>query len=462
VSETPAHSSIDSAPTTNLEELRRLVTIGAPVVAAQLAQMGMGLVDTLMLGRVSAGDLAGAALGGNIVWPSMILLMGVLMAVTPTVSQLHGAERTGEVGEVVRQGVWIALVVAMLIVVLVSQAEHAYVAVGADPQAIPFAVEYVEIARWGLPGVMFYFLFRYLCDGLGQTRPAMYVAFVALGLKSLLNWLFVFGQFGLPAMGVAGCALSTAITMWFECFAMLAVVSLPRFRGPTRLFERFSAPDLSRITDLVRLGVPIGLTAFFEMACFSLVTLLVARFGIVSVAAQQIAYSINGIVFMLAMGLGVAATIRVGYETGAGRPHAARRSAFVALGTAAAVGVLAAAALATGNVHIAGAFTTDPAVADLASKLVLFVALYIIVDNTQATAIGALRGYKDTRVPMIVALVGYWVVALPLGAALGFGWIGEALDVYGFWIGLATGLAIVAVALSWRLYRLSGRAVAAP
>ena len=462
VSEVLQKGSATSAPATRLEELGRLVTIGAPVVAAQLAQMGMGLVDTLMLGRVSAGDLAGAALGGNIVWPAMILLMGVLMAVTPTVSQLHGAGRTQDVGEVIRQGVWIALVVAVLIVVLVSQAEHAYAAVGADPQAIPFAVEYVEIARWGLPGVMFYFLFRYLCDGLGQTQPAMYVAFTALGLKSLLNWIFVFGQFGLPAMGVAGCALSTAITMWFECFAMLAVVSLPRFSGPTRLFEHFSLPNPTRISGLVRLGAPIGLTAFFEMACFSLVTLLVARFGVVSVAAQQIAYSINGVVFMLAMGLGVAATIRVGYETGAGRPAAARRAAFVALGTAVALGVLAAAVLATGNTRIAGAFTTDPEVAALASRLVLFVALYIIVDNAQATAIGALRGYKDTRAPMLIALVGYWVVALPLGATLGFGWIGVALDVYGFWIGLAAGLTLVAVALSLRLFLLSGRAIAAP
>lgn len=456
------HSGADRAPATTFAELVRLTTIGAPVVAAQLAQMGMGLVDTLMLGRVSAGDLAGAALGGNVIWPAMILLMGVLMAVTPTVSQLHGAARTREVGEVIRQGVWIALVIAVLIVGVLSQAERVYTAVGADPQAIPFAVRYVEVARWGLPGVMFYFLFRYLCDGLGQTRPAMYVAFAALGLKSLLNWLFVFGQFGLPALGVAGCALSTAITMWFECFAMLAVVSLPRFRAPTLLFERFSPPDLARISQLVRLGAPIGLTAFFEMACFSLATLLVARFGIVSVAAQQIAYSINGIVFMLAMGLGVAATIRVGYETGAGRPAIARRAAFVALGTAITVGVVAAIILSMGNRSIAGAFTTDPDVAALASKLVLFVALYIIVDNAQATAIGALRGYKDTRAPMLIALVGYWGMALPLGAALGFGWLGTALGVYGFWIGLATGLAFVAAALSWRLFRLSQRTIATP
>lgn len=453
----PEQTADEAPPENAARELGRLARIGAPVIAAQLAQMGMGLVDTLMLGRVSAGDLAGAALGGNIVWPAMILLMGVLMAVTPTISQLHGAKRTAEAGEVIRQGVWIALAVGLLIVVLVSQAEHVFLAVGADADVIPFALAYVEVARWGLPGVMFYFLFRYLCDGLGETRPAMYVAFTALGLKALLNWVFVFGKFGAPALGVTGCALSTACVMWFECLAMLAIVSTPRFRVPTRLFERFSPPDPARIGELVRLGLPIGLTAFFEMACFSLVTLLVARFGAVSVAAQQIAYSINGIVFMLAMGLGVAATIRVGYELGAGRPEAARRSAFVALATAAVIGVVAAGVLALGNEFIPALFTTDAAVAELAAHLVLFVALYIIVDNTQATAIGALRGYKDTRVPMLVALFGYWVLALPLGATLGFGWIGEPRGVDGFWIGLATGLATVAVALTWRLTRLARR-----
>ena len=455
--QTTEPAAAEPPPDSAVGELGRLVRIGAPVVAAQLAQMGMGLLDTLMVGRVSAGDLAGVALGGNVIWPAMILLMGVLMAVTPTVSQLHGAHRTREVGEVIRQGVWIALGVALLIVVLVSQAERVYLAVGAAPEVVPFAVAYVDVARWGLPGVMFYFLFRYLCDGLGQTRPAMYVAFAALGLKALLNWVFVFGKFGAPALGSAGCAVSTAITMWFECFAMLAVVASPRFRVPTGLFERFSPPDLARIGELIRLGVPIGLTAFFEMACFSLVTLLVAQFGAVSVAAQQIAYSINGVVFMLAMGLGVAATIRVGYETGAGRPDAARRSAWVALATAAAVGVLAAGVLAFANERIAALFTTDVDVAALAAHLVLFVALYIIVDNTQATAIGALRGYKDTRVPMIVALVGYWVIALPLGSALAFGWLGPSLGVDGFWIGLATGLACVALALTWRLARLARR-----
>ena len=448
------------APASALEELGRLIVIGAPVVAAQLAQMGMGLLDTLMVGRVGAADLAGVALGGNVIWPSMILLMGLLMAVTPTVSQLHGAARTAEIGEVLRQGIWLALVVAVLVVLLVSQAETVYRFTGAAPEVIPQALAYVEIARWGLPGVMFYFLFRYLCDGLGRTRPAMFVAFTALALKGLLNWLFVFGNGGFPALGAVGAAWSTTFVMWFECVAMALVISQRSIRVPTRLWSRFSRPDLARMRELARIGIPIGLTAFFEMAVFSLVTLLVARFGVVAVAAQQIAFQVNGVVFMLAMGIGVAATVRVGYETGAGRPEAARRAAFVAVATAAFAGVCAALLLARYNADIASLFTGEAAVAGAAATLILFVAVYIIVDNVQATAIGALRGYKDTRVPMIIAFVGYWLLALPLGCTLAFGWIGPARGVHGFWIALAIGLACVAAALLYRLTGMSRRRAA--
>lgn len=439
------------------QELGRLVRLGSPVVAAQMAQMGMGVVDTVMAGRVGARDLAGVALGGNIIWPSMILLMGVLMALTPTVSRLHGAGRTADTGEVIRQGLWMAIATSTAVVLMVSQAGTLYRLLGVDPEIVPLAEQYVRIAAFGLPGAMFFNVFRYLCDGLGNTRPAMVVAFVALGLKAFLNWVFVFGNLGMPAMGGLGCAWSTVITLWFQCAAMLWVVTRPRYRERTGLFSRFSAPDPRRLFELLRLGVPIGLTAFFEIAAFSMVTLLVARLGATAVAAQQIAFSINGVAFMIPLGLGMAASIRVGHELGAGRNDGARLAALVALGASLGYALLAACILILGRDAIVSWFTTDVEVAALGAQLLLFVALYQLVDDAQATAIGGLRGYKDTRTPMMIALCGYWGVALPVGAGLGLGWFGIELGVYGFWIGLALGLTVVAVALVWRLERLSRR-----
>ena len=429
--------------------------LGSPVVLAMMAQMGMGVVDTIMAGRVSATDLAGVALGGNVIWPAMILLMGVLMALPPTISRLHGAGRTAETGEMTRQGMWMALVTSAAVLLLVSQAGVLYRFVGVDPSIVPLAEQYVAIASFGLPGVMFFAVFRYLCDGLGNTRPAMVVAFMALVLKCFFNWIFVFGNLGMPAMGGIGCAWSTAIVMWFQCLAMLWVVSRPYYRTQTGVFARFSWPNPARLLELARLGIPIGLTAFFEIAAFSMVTLLVARLGATAVAAQQIAFSTNGVLFMIPLGIGMAAAIRVGHELGAGRNGGARLAAFVALGASVGYALIAAVLLVFARDAVAGVFTNDPDVARLATQLLLFVCLYLLVDAAQATAIGGLRGYKDTRTPMLIALCGYWGVALPVGAGLGLGWYGIELGVYGFWIGLATGLTVVAIALVWRLERIS-------
>jgi MATE family multidrug resistance protein len=243
--------------------------------------------------------------------------------------------------------------------------------------------------------------------------------------------------------------------LWFELLAMAAFVCLRRYREPTRLFERFSPPDPRRLAALVRLGVPIGLASFFEVAAFSIVTLLVARLGAVAVAAQQIAFSINGILFMIPMSLGMAATIRIGHHLGAGRRDDARHTARVAMTASVSLGLAFAAFVAFLRTPLVALYTTEPDVVRLGARLLLFLAVYIVVDSMQATAIGALRGYKDTRAPMLITLFGYWIVAVPLGSGLGLGWVGPGLGVDGFWIGLATGLAVVAFGLSARLLRVA-------
>jgi len=414
--------------------------------------MSMGVLDTIMAGRVSAEDLAGVALGGNVLWPSLLLLNGTLMALTPTISQLHGAGRTAETGEAARQGLWIALVLAGTLIAIVLNAEPLYRLMDADPAAVAITTEYLAATAFGLPGLMLYFVMRFLCEGLGRTLPAMVITGTALALKGVLNWALIYGHLGMPALGGVGCGYATAIIMWLQATAMLVVVRHPTFRA-SGLFRRFSWPDPPRIAALVRLGMPIGMTAFFEIAAFSMVTLLIARFGAEVVAGHQIAMMTNGVAFMVPLGIGMAATIRVGHEIGAGHPAGARRAAATAM--VASLGFALTAALVLVVIHeaIAGFASREAAVAALAAELILFVALYIFVDAAQATAIGALRGYKDTRVPMMIALFGYWAVALPVGASLGFGWVGPGLGIYGFWIGLAVGLATVAVLLARRLWR---------
>jgi multidrug resistance protein, MATE family len=433
-------------------ELRRLVVLGSPLVLALFFQMSMAVLDTIMAGRVSAADLAGVALGGNVLWPVLLLLNGTLMALTPTIAQLHGGGHTRDVGEVVRQGVWVALIIAVLAVALVTNAGPFYRWIGADPGAVAVTTGYLSAVALGLPGFLFYIVLRCFCDGLGRTVPAMVVAGCAVAIKLVLNWVLIYGHFGFPALGGVGCGYATAVVMWFQALAMLIVVR-HRVFSLSGLFERFSWPDRARIGALMRLGVPIGLTSFFEVAAFSMVTLLISRFGAEFVAGHQIAMTTNGMAFMIPLGIGMAATIRVGHELGAGRRDGARRAGATAMAASLGFAIVAATLIVLGNDVIASVASREPGVASLAANLILFVSLFLIVDSAQATAVGVLRGYKDTRVPMIVALFGFWGVALPLGAALGLGWFGLDLGVYGFWIGLSVGLAVVSVLLGVRLWR---------
>lgn len=437
-------------------ELGRLLRLAMPIILTQLSQMGMGVADTIMAGRYGAADLAGVALGGNVFWPTIMLLAGVIMAVVPAVSQLHGSGRHAGAGEVVRQAGWIALAGGALLIVLYRNAQALYEFIGVDPQAVPIATAYLDALSWGTLPLLGYFGLRYLCEGMSWTTPAMLVAGFGLLAKIPLNYLFIYGGGFVPAMGGEGCGWSSALVMWLEFIVLAAVIVRSRMRS-TGLFARFSRPDFTQIWRLVKLGGPIGLTIFLEFSMFSMVTLLVGRLGVAAVAAHQIATSVGGLAFMIPMALGMAVAIRVGFNTGAGDLAAARRSGWLAIGVSLAFALVAAVFLLILRGPIASLYSNDPAVVAVAMQLMIFVAVYQFADDTQVTALGALRGFKDTRTPMIIALVAYWTIGLPVGVVLGFGWleIPGLTGVRGFWVGLSAGLSVAAVVLVSRFAWLS-------
>jgi len=440
-------------------EIKTLGLLSLPMVFTQLSQMGMGVADALMAGQVGAVDLAGISLGGSLFWPMMLGASGLIMAVTPSVSQLHGAGRTADTGEVVRQGLWLALLGGGLALLVLSFAQTFFETAGVDPKGIPVAVEYLSWVRWGLLPVLGYFALRYLCDGLSWTLPAMLIAGGALILKIPLNYLFIFGfsigEYHFSAMGGAGAGPSTAIVMTCELIAMLLVVRFSRIRS-SGFWDKFSWPRIDEITRLLKLGVPISLAMFAEMAIFSAITLLIGRIGVEAVASHQVATSVSGVVFMIPLALGMAASIRVGYNVGREDYAAARRSGYVAIGLSLGVSVLSVLVLLLWRSQIAGLYSTEVAVLGTATTLLLFAAVFQPFDSLQVTSIGALRGYKDTRHPMLVALFCYWVVALPIGVILGFGLLGlPELGVYGFWTALVVGLSLAAIVLIGRFNSLS-------
>ena len=453
---------------TALAEFRTLGVLAAPIVVTQFSQMGMGVADAVMAGQVSATDLAGVTLGGNLYWPLMLLMSGIVMAVTPSVSQLHGGGKVAQAGAIVRQALWIAVGGGAALVLLLHNVEPAYRWVGVDERAIPVAVAYLRAASLGLVPLLAYVALRCLCEGMSWTQPAMFISLSALAIKLPLNWLFIHGSdaLGVPAMGGVGCGWATAIVMAYTLVVMVVLVSCSRVRA-SNVFSAFSAPQAHAIGRLLKLGVPIGLTLFVEVAFFSVVTLLIGRLGVETVASHQIAFNVIGVAFMAPLALGMAATIRVGFNVGAGDTAAARTSAWVAVATTLAWGVTVAVVMAVFRDTFVGFYAREQEVVDLAAALLLIGAVFQVFDAGQVTTIGALRGYKDTRAPMLIGVVAYWAVGLPVGATLcfGLGWLPPLaaggfdwlprLGVHGFWWGLVAGLGVAAVALVGRLLRLS-------
>ena len=438
-------------------ELGQLSRLALPMIFTQLSQMGMGVMDTIMAGRVSAADLAGVALGSNLFWPSILFVVGVIMSLMPSVSQLHGAGRERESGEVVRQAGWIALAGGGALMLLLKNAERIYRAIDVDPLAIPIALAYLDALSWGVLPLLGYAALRYLCDGNSWTVPAMVVALSGLVLKLPLNLLFIHGGLGLPAMGGVGCGYSSAVVMTGQFLAMSLIVAFSRMRV-CGVFARFSPPDAREIWRLIKLGLPIGLTIFIEVGMFSFLALLVGRLGVEAVAAHQIANSMSGLTFMVGLALGAAASVRIGYNVGAEDTRAARRSGAIAIGVSLVFALLVALAIFFGRYWLASLFTKDAVVFALAAELLLFVAAFQLFDDAQATCTGALRGYKDTRTPLWTGAFAYWVVGFPVGVTFGFGLFGlPDLGLHGFWTGLTAGLAVAATALLFRFRWLSGK-----
>lgn len=432
------------------QELAILLRLSGPMIATQFFIMGMGFVDTAMSGHYSAVDLAGVAMGGVILWPLFMLFAGVLTALTPMVSQHLGAGQRDLVGALIQQGLWVALFCGVVLFVMVRNAEPLLVFFEVEADVIKIATAYLKAAAWGCPAVLLYVTFRYACEGLGQTLLPMLIAGSTLPVNALLNYALIYGVWGLPELGGEGCGWATALTMWFELGLMLALIRRPWLLD-TGLLKQWFWPSQRLIRSILVVGTPIGITLFLEMTVFSLVSLLIGSLGVVAIGANSIGGNLNWLVFVIPMALGSAASIRVGFYVGSRDYERAAQVARLAVTLSAGYALMASLVLVVGHEFLPKIYTSDPAVLILAADVVLVVAAYQFFDCTQATIIGALRGYKDTQFPMWLSTIGYWFLALPIGVVLGWGLLGWNLGVIGFWIGLGFGVALIAFGGLFRL-----------
>lgn len=436
-------------------EVLSTVRLAGPIVGGQLAYSGLSFLDTVMAGRLGAGALASVAVGVSLWVTAHYFVFGVLMAVPPSVSHLDGAGRTGEVAPLARQALWLSQVFALLTVVAIGNPQPLLAWLEVEPSIRPTVVGYLGALRWGVPALCACLVLRFVTEGLGNSRPVLYMGLVALPVNALGNWVLMYGKLGLPAMGAVGCGLATALVWWVQLFGMLLYYSRqPRLRG-LRIFARFEPPRWREIASLLRLGLPIGGSTVLEVAYFAGAGLLISSLGAVPVAGHQIALSFAAMTFMVSFGVAMATTVRVGHALGRGEPAAARLAAGIGLAIALTAQAIAASVMLLVPERVADLYTRDAAVAGVAVRLLFFAALFQLSDALQAACAGALRGYKDTRIPMLITLVAYWLVGLPLGLTLAFR---SGLGAAGIWMGMIGGLTVAGLLLLARLVRVAGRA----
>ncbi len=439
------------AATADTRVSRRIVTIALPLIANNVFTTGMQLTDAVMAGRLSARDLAAISVGGSVYFPFFLFALGVLVSVSPTSAHLFGAGRARAIGGIVHQGWWLAWALSVLLVVGFRFFGPVFRFAGVDAGLALEANRYIIAMAWGLPAMFSYLVLRFASEGIGHTRPILFVALIGSLLNIPLDYLFIFGGFGIPALGAVGCGYASALVMWLDLAFMLVYVRLARRHyAPLGVFQRLAWPHRAILTDLVRLGVPIGVMLFTEVSLFGAVALLMASFGSVTAAAHQIAVTVVSLSFMVPLGIATGIQVVVGQTMGARQPEVARRAGFTGIGLALLFELLAAVLMLALRTPIAQLFTTNDAVIALAAKLLVLAAAFQLSDGLQVASAGALRGFKDTRMPMLITLVAYWGTGLPLAWALGF-----KLDYgpVGVWVGLIAGLtaagALLVVRFAW-------------
>lgn len=436
------------------QELRQLLNLMGPILITQLAQAGYGFIDTVMAGQVSPLDLAAVAIGSGLWLPVFLLISGTVMATTPLVAAAHGAGRTADVPRITHQALWTALLCGVA-----GFAAMRLLPLGFDMMNVPLHLQepsrlYLQGVSWGMPAVAVFCALRFYSEALGQTRPVMIVSLLGVLLNIPANYVFIHGMFGLPAMGGAGCGWATAVVMVAMTGILLGWVLKAPAYARVRLLREWPGPDWERIRHILALGIPIGIAIFFEVSVFSLVALFVSPLGENVVASHQVSMSVTSLLFMIPLSLAIAMTIRTGQAFGRHDWAGIRRVRRVGLTTTGLVACVSATGIILFRDSITSVYSTDPAVRQLAATLLLYAAAYQVFDALQVGAAGCLRGVQDTRSPMILTLIAYWLVAMPLGHVLGTGTAQIApRGAEGFWTGLVAGLGTACLLLNWQLAR---------
>lgn len=433
-------------------EARACLGLAAPLILAQMAGVGMGVTDTIMAGRLGPLSLAAVGLGFSLWMPVFLFFMGVCMAVSPMVAHFAGAGARRRIAPYVAQSLWLALALGVVWWALYRAAPWVVGLVNVDPALQRICVGYLQAMAWGAPGACLLFVLRFMFEGMSEARPVMFVGFFGLLVNAVMDYALMYGALGLPELGAVGTGWATASTLWLMAAAMAVCALRVRPVRRLRVFAALGRPAPRAWYETLRIGIPIGVTIFLEAGLFGALGLLMALFGGTAVAAYQVAANFSGLTFMLPLGIALATTARVGRAAGAGDIRTARFRGAVGMSLALAVMVVPVIVMGLFPARVAALYSGDPRVRDLAAGLLRLAVLFQVFDALQAVAAGALRGLKDTRIPMAITLFAYWAVGLPTGFWFGFV---EDGGPRGLWWALIAGLGTAGLLLAWRFHRVT-------
>lgn len=437
------------------EKLKQISLLLIPILITQLGMFSMVFFNTIMSGRYHSSDLAGVAIGSSIWNPVFTGLSGILLAVSPIVAQHYGQREHKEISSVLAHGVYLAVMIAVTVMILGAIFLKPLLGMmNLHEDVYDVAFRYLVGLSIGIIPLFVFNALRSFIYGLGKTRVVMLILLGALPINLFLNYMLIYGKWIFPELGGAGGGYATAITYWVILLLTLVIIKKQTpFLHYLRL-SSFKAFSWKKCGEILKIGVPMGLSIFFETSMFAVVTILISRFDVTTIAAYQSALNIVSFLYMIPLSVSMALTVLVGYEVGSKRNKDAHTYSWLGIGLSVGIAFVTGIFVILFRHQVAGFYSTEIDVVNLIAYFLIYALFFQMADALQATAQAALRGYKDVNIAFVMTLISYWFICLPVGYGLAHF---TDLAARGYWIGLTIGLLVAGIALALRLLFIQKR-----
>ena len=431
------------------EKTKQIIVLLIPILITQLGMFSMVFFNTIMSGKYHSSDLAGVAIGSSVWSPIFMGISGILLAVSPIAAQRFGEKRNNEVSTVVKHGMYLSFLIAIVVIILGSFLLEPILDKMKLPEDVQeTAFDYLVGLSFGIVPLFIFNVLRSFIYALGKTRVIMVIMLASLPLNFFLNYAFIFGHFGFPELGGSGAGYATSITYWAIMGMTIFIVKTQDPFSSYPVFSNKKEFSWEECKEILKIGVPMGLSTFFETSMFAVVTILLSKFNVTTIAAYQSALNIVSFLYMIPISISTALTVLVGFEVGSRRYKDAKQYSWLGVYLAIFIALFTGLLVVVFRYQVAGLYSNETAVINLTANFLIFALFFQISDAIQATAQAALRGYKDVNLAFIMTLIAYWLICLPVGFVLAHY---TNLEARGYWLGLTVGLLAAGIALSLRL-----------